>query len=139
MKLGKYFTLKELTCTNSGLVNSPNQDEIANLKLLVDNVLDPAREEFGDIIHINSGYRSPLVNRHVGGSITSAHMTGRAADIKCNDNARLFNILKGYKFRQLIWEKGNNIQPDWIHIEYNENDNKCQILKFDGKSYKTIS
>ena len=80
MKLGKYFTLMELTQTSTGLVNYPNQDEIDNLKLLVDNVLDPAREEFGNIIHIESGYRSPLVNRHIGGSTTSAHMTGRAAD-----------------------------------------------------------
>lgn len=52
MKLGKYFTLGELTQTSTGLVNSPNQDEIANLKLLVKNVLDPVREEFGDIIPI---------------------------------------------------------------------------------------
>ena len=80
MKLGKYFTLGELTKTTTGLVNSPNRDEINNLKLLIENVLDPAREEFGDVIHINSGYRSPLVNRHIGGSTTSAHMTGRAAD-----------------------------------------------------------
>ena len=139
MKLGKYFNLGELTQTSTGLVNSPNQDEIANLKLLVENVLDPAREEFGDVISIESGYRSPLVNRKVKGSKTSAHMKGRAADIKCSDNAKLFNILKKYKFRQLIWEKGNDKQPQWIHIEYNENDNKCQILKFDGKSYKTIN
>ena len=139
MKLGKYFNLGELTQTSTGLVNSPNQDEIANLKLLVENVLDPAREEFGDVISIESGYRSPLVNRKVKGSKTSAHMKGRAADIKCSDNAKLFNILKKYKFRQLIWEKGNDKQPQWIHIEYNENDNKCQILKFDGKSYTTIN
>ena len=139
MKLGKYFTLGELTQTSTGLVNSPNQDEITNLKLLVENVLDPAREELGDIISVTSGYRSPLVNRAVGGSKTSAHMKGRAADIKCSDNAKLFNILKKYKFRQLIWEKGNDKQPAWIHIEYNENDNKGQILKFDGKSYKTIN
>lgn len=139
MNLGKYFTLGELTQTSTGLVNSPNQDEIANLKLLVENVLDPAREQFGDVISIESGYRSPLVNRKVKGSKTSAHMKGRAADIKCSDNAKLFNILKKYKFRQLIWEKGNDKQPQWIHIEYNVNDNKGQILKFDGSSYKTIS
>ena len=139
MKLGKYFNLEELTQTSTGLVNSPNQDEIANLKLLVENVLDPAREEFGDVISIESGYRSPLVNRKVKGSKTSAHMKGRAADIKCSDNAKLFNILKKYKFRQLIWEKGNDKQPQWIHIEYNVNDNKGQILKFDGSIYKTIS
>jgi len=139
MNLGKYFTLGELTQTSTGLVNPPNQDEIANLKLLVKNVLDPVREEFGDLIHIESGYRSPLVNRAVKGSTTSAHMKGMAADIKCSDNAKLFNLLKKYKFRQLIWEKGNDKQPQWIHIEYNINDNKCQILKFDGKIYKTIN
>ena len=139
MKLGKYFTLGELTQTSTGLVNSPNKDEIDNLKLLVENVLDPAREQFGDVISIESGYRSPLLNRKVKGSKTSAHMKGRAADIKCSDNAKLFNLLKKYKFRQLIWEKGNDKQPQWIHIEYNVNDNKGQILKFDGSSYKTIS
>lgn len=139
MKLGKYFNLGELTQTSTGLVNSPNKDEIANLKLLVENVLDPVREEFGDVISIESGYRSPLVNRAVKGSTTSAHMKGRAADIKCSDNAKLFNLLKKYKFRQLIWEKGNDKQPQWIHVEYNVNDNKGQILKFNGSSYKTIS
>ena len=135
----KYFTIKELTQTNTGLVNTPNQDEIENLKLLVENVLDPAREELGEIITINSGYRSPLVNRKIKGSVTSAHMTGRAADIECSDNAKLFEILKLLKFRQLIWEKGNNIQPDWVHVEYNVNDNKGQILKYDGKKYIDIT
>ena len=81
MKLGKYFTLDELTVTNTGLVNSPSKMEINKLKMLVENVLDPLRTLYGKPIKVNSGYRSPLVNKTIGGVATSEHVKGQAADI----------------------------------------------------------
>lgn len=135
MKIGIYFNLNELTDTNTGLINNPNKDEIENLKLLVKNVLDPARKLLNSPIYVTSGYRSPLVNRKVGGSKTSQHMKGEAADIKCKDNAELFKLIKdNLNFDQLIWEYGNNIQPNWIHVSFSDK-NRNQILKFDGKKY----
>lgn len=136
MKLGKYFTLNELSDTNTGLINNPNKDEIENLKLLVEKVLDPARELLGKPITVTSGYRSPLVNRKVNGSKTSQHIKGEAADIKCEDNNKLFNIIKdNFEFDQLIWEYGDNNQPAWVHVSFKKDRNRNQILKYDGKKY----
>jgi len=138
MKLGKYFTLKELTCTNSGLVNSPNKPELANLKLLVEKILDPLRELYGKPIHINSGYRSSLVNKAVGGAKTSQHVKGQAADITGGDkeqNEILFNLIaENFEFDQLINEKDFS----WVHVSYSDTNNRSQKLKFDGKSYTKI-
>ena len=63
----KHFSINELTRTSTGLPNTPGPEELANLEHLVDAVLDPAREAMGGPIHINSGYRSPAVNKTVGG------------------------------------------------------------------------
>lgn len=128
MKLGKYFTLNELTHTSTGLSNNPNSDEIENLKLLVENVLDPLRELYGKPIHVNSGYRSPVVNRKIGGANNSEHLLGFAVDItggSKEENQILFNLIKNnFNFRQLI----NEYNFSWIHISYNIKDNKKQIL-----------
>ena len=80
VKLGRHFTLAELTNTNTGLPNAPTPQAVANLQYLVETVLDPLRDEVGPVI-VTSGYRSPEVNAAVGGSPTSQHMQGEAADI----------------------------------------------------------
>ena len=128
MKLGKYFTLSELTITNSGLVNSPSKMEIHNLSLLVEKILDPLRELYGKPITINSGYRSPLVNKKIGGVPTSEHVKGMAADITAGskeENKKLFELIRdNFTFRQLI----NEHDYTWLHISFNISDNKKQIL-----------
>lgn len=138
----KHFTINELTKTNTGIKNIPNKDEKDNLVKLVENILDPLRELFGKPIFINSGYRNPIVNRKINGAINSAHMSGRAADIRGanrSENKKLFELIRdNFKFRQLIWEKGSKDGPDWVHVEYNENDNKKEILRYDGKKYKKL-
>jgi uncharacterized protein YcbK (DUF882 family) len=103
----KHFTIKELTKTNTGLDNTPSKEITDNLTYLVDNLLDKVREEYGNPITVNSGYRSPEVNKAVGGAKTSQHLTGCAADITTGSksgNERLFNIIKQYEFDQLINE-----------------------------------
>lgn len=126
----KYFTINELTKTSTGISNIPNAEQIANLTYLVDNLLDKVREKLAMPITVTSGYRSEAVNRKVGGVATSQHTKGEAVDLVCRDNARLFNILKTMTFDQLIWEKGNSVQPAWVHVSLKRNGtNRKQIIR----------
>jgi uncharacterized protein YcbK (DUF882 family) len=82
VRLGRYFTLPELTKTDTGLSNDPPEAAIVALTRLVVLALDPLREAVDQPIRVTSGYRSPEVNRAVRGSPTSQHLKGEAADIK---------------------------------------------------------
>lgn len=129
----KYFTIKELTKSLTaevkGIDNTPTPEIESNLTSLVDNILDPLRELYGKPITVNSGYRCPAVNKAVGGSATSDHVKGFAADItggSKEENERLFNIIKhNFHFSQLIDEKNFS----WVHVSYNPNNLKNQTLK----------
>ena len=90
----KYFTIKELTTTNTGLPNVPNDTQKAALETLVKNVLDPARELLKSAISVNSGFRSPEVNKAIGGATNSQHLKGEAADLNCSDKAKLFSLIR---------------------------------------------
>ena len=97
----KYFTIKELckssTATQKGIDNTPNSEIVSNLKNLVEYILDPLREKYGKPILVNSGYRSPALNKAVNGSKTSQHMKGLAADITAGSvskNKILFNLVQ---------------------------------------------
>lgn len=85
-KLSRYFAESEFTrsgeAARRGLDNTPDSAARANLARLATEVLDPLREALGKPIHVNSGYRSPAVNRAVGGVPGSAHQQGRAADVR---------------------------------------------------------
>lgn len=128
----KYFTITELskssTAAQKGIDNTPNPDVIKNLESLVEHILDPLREKFGKPITVNSGYRCPALNKAVGGSKTSHHMTGLAADITGGSVARnriLFSLIQelNLPFDQLIDEKNYK----WIHVSFSEKPRK-QIL-----------
>lgn len=84
MRLGKYFTLEELTtsqtATRRGLSNDPDKTSLANMRELVEHVLDPLREALGRPVLISSGYRAPAVNKAIGGAAHSQHTMGQAAD-----------------------------------------------------------
>jgi zinc D-Ala-D-Ala carboxypeptidase len=137
-KLGKYFSLEELTVTNENLDNTPGPTARKNLKELVDNLLDPLREMINEPIAVNSGFRTLAVNKAIGGALKpiSQHTKGEAADIECFDNAKLFQVIREhFQFDQLIWEKGNDRQPDWVHVSYKANGNRNQILKYKNGKY----
>jgi hypothetical protein len=137
MKLSENFSLSEFTETSTGLPNKPSQEAITNLKYLVQYVLQPARDKFGPI-EVTSGYRSEKVNAAVGGSATSDHLKGKAADIKHKDLASVFAFIrKQTNFKQLIWEFGTDKQPAWIHVSYDVNNNKGEVLKAIKKNGKT--
>jgi zinc D-Ala-D-Ala carboxypeptidase len=130
MNLSKNFTLEELTHTNSGLPNVPTDIEIAKLTELVNNVLQPIRDRLGKPIKVNSGFRSLAVNKAAGGVSTSQHCKGEAADIEAEDNAELFHTIREHSsFDQLIWEGGNDSQPDWVHVSYKTVGNRTQVLQ----------
>lgn len=129
----KYFTLKELTRSATaeakGIDNTPTPEVEKNLTLLVENVLDPLRKLSGKPITVNSGYRCPELNKAVGGSKTSDHVKGFAADItggSKEENERLFYLIKyNFNFKQLIDEKNFS----WVHVSYDPSNLKNQILK----------
>ena len=137
MKLSKNFTLAELTKTSTGLPNALPKHLEGNIQSLVDNVLQPVRDALGVII-ITSCYRSPEVNKAIGGSSTSQHCLGQAADLKFKGgNDILFNWLKdNTDFDQLIWEFGTDEEPSWVHISYSPRHRK-QILKATKRNGKT--
>ena len=137
-KLGKYFSLDELTVTHEILDNTPGPTARKKLKVLVDNLLDPLREMIDEPIAVNSGFRTLAVNIAIGGAQNpiSQHTKGEAADIECFDNAKLFQVIREhFQFDQLIWEKGNDLQPDWVHVSYKANGNRNQILKYKNGKY----
>lgn len=128
MKLSKNFTLRELTKTNTGIQNNPSEIEIERLRLLCEKVLQPLRDKFGHPIIVNSGYRSPLVNKAVGGVPSSHHVRAEAVDITAGSRERnkaLFEILKTMEKDQLIDERNYS----WIHVSYTVcRPNRNQIL-----------
>lgn len=128
----RYFTLEELTksatATAKKIDNTPTKEVEDNLTKLVDKVLDPLREAYGKPIKVNSGYRCPKLNRAVGGSATSQHVLGQAADITGGSKAEnkiLFDLIKSLKlpFDQLIWENGGV----WVHVSFGPR-NRRQVL-----------
>jgi hypothetical protein len=147
MQLTNNFSLKELTAsdtaTRKGLDNTPNEAVTANLKTLAENILQPIREHYGKSVKVNSGYRSPEVNASVGGSKTSDHCKGQAADIEITGvaNGDLAKyIAENYKFTQVILEFYTQGIPDsgWVHVSYDANDLKCQTLTAVKKDGKTV-
>lgn len=123
MQLSEHFSLAELTVTETGLENSPVGDELENLYRLVE-VLEQVRFELGHPVIISSGYRSPSVNGIVGGSKSSAHLKGLAADFSCPGFGTPKEICialidAGLKWDQLILEYKDgthNKGGDWVHI-----------------------
>jgi hypothetical protein len=137
MNLSANFTLKELTksdtATRLGLDNTPDDEALENLKTLCEKVLQPVREQFGKSVTVNSGYRSPESNAAVGGSKTSDHCKGQAADIEIVGvaNADLAQwIMDNLEYTQLILEFYTPGIPDsgWVHVSYDPNNLKKQEL-----------
>jgi hypothetical protein len=137
MNLSANFTLKELTksdtATRLGIDNTPDDATIENLKLLCKMVLQPVREHFGKWVTVNSGYRSPESNAAVGGSKTSDHCKGQAADIEIDGlpNPELAQwIMDNLDYTQLILEFYTQGQPNsgWVHVSYDPNNLKKQEL-----------
>jgi len=147
MKLTDNFSLAEMTKSDTALRldidNTPGPEEIENMTRLCECVLQPVRNHFGKGVKVNSGFRHPNVNAKVGGSKTSDHCKGMAADIEIPGvaNADLAKwIVDNLEFRQVILEFYTPGVPDsgWVHVSYNPSDNKKQVLTATKKEGKTV-
>jgi len=146
MKLSKNFSLKEMTKSQTalrrGIENEPGEEEQANLQQLCEQVLQKVRDHFGKPVNVNSGYRSPELNSAIGGSTTSDHCKGMAADIEIPgvSNYQLAEwIENNCEFRQLILEFYTPGVPDsgWVHVSYDYEENFKKVMtamKEDGKT-----
>lgn len=127
----KNFTLAELTKTRFSFDNTPTPQIEANLLLLCQKVLQPLRDAVGPVT-VTSGYRSKLVNEAANGAYKSDHLYGFAADLQSpdGDHRKIFDWLKANAmYSQLIYEFGNDKQPQWVHVSYNPKDLKRETLR----------
>lgn len=140
MNLSEHFTLEELTesdyAVRHGLDNHPPVDVVANLSRLAMK-LEEVRAIVGRPITVSSGYRSPAVNKGVGGTERSQHCEGLAADIKVA-GMRPIDVCRAIEaenidFDQLIHEYG------WTHISINQSGkaprNMCLTIRGKGMPY----
>ena len=126
---------KSNTAIRNGIRNKPNAEQLGNMQRLAEAIFEPLRKHFGVPIRVNSFFRSKKLNTAVGGSKTSSHTKGQAIDI--DDvlggvtNAMMFHYIKEHiDFDQLIWEFGDNKNPDWVHVSYvSQFQNRRQVLR----------
>ena len=151
-KISEHITLREATKSNTALRlninNIPNDYQTGNMVAIAINLFEPLRKWVGGAIRINSFYRSEKLNQAIGGSSRSQHCQGRALDIDDNfghkTNAEMFEyIRKNLNYDQMIWEFGNDANPDWVHISYvskDQNRGRClRAERIDGKTqYREI-
>ena len=139
-----FFTIDDLcqsdTAEKYNIDNSPTPEAKENLQALIDKVLNPARKAYGSYIKVNSGYRCSKLNEKVGGTSSSQHTKGEAADItggSVANNREIFKIIaESGVFDQLIWEKGGQ----WVHVSYKRSgNNRLAMLDYNGSSYKNIN
>ena len=131
------------TATRRGIDNTPNAEQLENMELVAEEVFEPLRAYVGGPIKINSFFRCPELNKAIGGSSKSQHCKGQAMDIDDTfgrmTNAEMYHWIKDYlDFDQMIWEFGDDDNPDWVHVSYvspEENRNRClKAYREDGKT-----
>jgi zinc D-Ala-D-Ala carboxypeptidase len=139
---------KSITAIRLGIDNTPGEEEMKNMKLIAQKIFEPLRKYVGGPIKINSFYRCPALNKAIGGSKKSQHCQGRAMDIDDTfgvmSNSTMFNwIQDNLSYDQIIWEFGDEYNPDWVHVSYvDEKSNRnraLQAYRENGKTkYKVI-
>jgi len=141
--------IKSSTAKRLGIDNTPPPEIIDNLKLIATHVFQPVRNHFGVPLYVSSGYRSPELNTAIGGSKRSQHMLGQALDIDCDvfggvSNGELFRYIKEHiDFDQMVWEFGDDDNPNWVHVSYVGPDkNRKRCLKAcrdeNGRTYYKV-
>lgn len=142
MNLSKHVTVDEFvnspTATNRGINQTMDSTTTQKAKDLCENVFEPIRAYLGLPIRINSGYRSPALNRAVGGATSSQHVKGEAMDLDLQDRELFEWIIDNIDFDQLIYEFGNDQFAGWFHISYRKGNNRKQALRAVKKAGKTL-
>ena len=143
MKISENLSLKEVvksnTATRLGIDNEPTSEHLENLIIIAEKVFQPIREHFKTPIGISSGYRSKELNTAVRGSSTSDHCKGMALDLDADifegvTNKEIFEFIRdNLEFTQLI----NEFNYSWVHVSYDENNLKKQILTAEKKNGRT--
>ena len=149
--ISEHISYKEsvysITATRRGINNIPDDEQLTNMELVAEEVFEPLREWVGGPIKINSFFRGLPLNTAIGGSKKSQHMKGQAMDIDDNydhaTNAEMYHWVKeNLDFDQMIWEFGDDDEPNWIHVSYvspEENRNRClRAKKRKGKTVYSV-
>jgi zinc D-Ala-D-Ala carboxypeptidase len=151
-RISKHISFKEGVRSNTaqrlGIENIPGDEALTNMVGVAVNVFEPLREWVGGPIRVNSFFRCEELNKAIGGSSRSQHCEGRAMDLDDvhghKTNAEMFDYIKNnLNFDQLIWEFGDDDNPDWIHVSYvSETENRGRCLRaerINGRtSYRVI-
>ena len=145
--ISKHISWHEGTYSRTGerkdLDNTPNEEQLKCMKEVAENLFEPLREWVGGPIKINSFFRGEPVNTAIGGSRKSQHMKGQAIDIddtfRHKTNAEMYYYIKdNLDFDQMIWEFGDDKNPNWVHISWvshRPNRKKLTIAKrINGKT-----
>ena len=145
--ISKHISYKEgvysITAIRKGIDNEPNEEQLSNMKLVAEKIFEPVRTHFKIPIKVNSFFRSPDLNKAIGGSTKSQHCKGQAIDIddtygKIKNSDIYWWIKDNLDFDQMIWEFGNNDNPDWVHVSYvspDKNRNRClKAYRENGKT-----
>ena len=145
--ISKHISYKEgvysRTATRLNIDNKPNNDQMQNMCLIAEEVFEPLRVWVGGPIKINSFFRSPELNKTIGGSTKSQHCHGQAIDLDDTfgraTNAEMYEFIRKYlDFDQMIWEFGDDDNPSWVHVSYvseDKNRNRClKAYKENGKT-----
>ena len=150
MKLSKNFSLKELTYSQTairnGISNLPNDEQLVNLTALCQQILQPVRDKYG-VVSVSSGLRAEALNALIGGSKTSDHCYGRAADFEVKSeeisNLELAKYIQDtLEFKQLIlefYDKEEGPNSGWVHCSFDAaGNNKGEVLTAKRENGKTI-
>ena len=145
--ISKHISYKEgtysITAIRKGIDNTPNNDQLLKMVSVAEEVFEPLRAYVGGPIKINSFFRCPELNTAIGGSSKSQHCKGQAIDIDDTfgrmTNAEMYNFIKdNLEFDQIIWEFGDDDNPDWVHVSYvSLKDNRNRCLKAYRENGKT--
>ena len=122
-----------ITAIRLNIDNVPSESDLENMKLLAERVFEPLRVYTCGPIKINSFYRNAKLNKAIGGSSKSQHCYGQAIDIDDTyghkTNSQMYHWIKeNLDFDQMIWEFGDDKNPDWVHVSYvsrESNRNRC--------------
>lgn len=140
MQLTKNFNLEEFYASDTAkahkIDNTPTPEAIVNITRLVDNCMQKIRDNLGMPVTITSGFRCVKLNLAIGSASTSQHPKGQAADF----------TVKGYTVAQivewcrkdLVFDQLINEKDEWVHISFNIANNRREVLKFDGRTYRKI-
>jgi len=131
-----YEATKSYTAQRHGIDNTPNEMQLKSMQQIAEKIFEPTRKHLGGVpLPIGSFFRSYELNKRIGGAKGSQHCLGQAMDIDVDGSIHIYNyqvfnfIYENLDFDQLIWEFGDEFNPDWVHVSYVREDlNRKQAL-----------